>query len=66
VLWRVLALVSVRGSIGHHVIPSTHRDELLQDQVAVGAEGRDDWWRLIMGRSALPNPGSIVWTKPSV
>ena len=62
-LWRVLALVSVRGSIRYHVIPSMHRDELLQDPAAVGAEGRDDWWRLTMGRSALPNPGSIAWTE---
>jgi hypothetical protein len=55
-LWRVLALVSVRGSIRYHVIPSMHRDELLQEPAAVGAEGRDDWWRLTMGRSALPKP----------
>ena len=28
-LWRVLALVSVRGSIGYQVLPRLHRDELL-------------------------------------
>jgi hypothetical protein len=50
-LWRVLALVSVRGSIRYHVIPGMHRDELLQDPAGVGAEGRDDWWRLTTGRS---------------
>jgi hypothetical protein len=50
-LWRVLALVSVRGSIRYHVIPGMHRDELLQDPAAVSAEGREDWWRLTMGRS---------------
>jgi hypothetical protein len=52
-LWRVLALVSVRGSIRYQIIPSMHRDELLQDPATVGAEGRDDWWRLITGPSAL-------------
>ena len=56
-LWRVLALVSVRGSIGYHVIPGMHRDELLQNPATVGAEGRDDWWRLITGRSALASRG---------
>jgi hypothetical protein len=45
-LWRVLALVSVRGSIRYHVIPGLHRDPLLQDPATVGAEGREDWWRL--------------------
>jgi hypothetical protein len=56
-LWRVLALVSVRGSIRYHVIPGMHRDELLQDPATVGAAGRDDWWRLITGRSALAGRG---------
>jgi hypothetical protein len=63
-LWRVLALVSVRGSIRYHVIAGMHRDELLQDPAAVGAEGRDDWWRLTMGRSALPNPDRSRGLKP--
>jgi hypothetical protein len=62
-LWRVLALVSVRGSIRYHVIPGVHRDELLHDPATVGAEGRDDWWRLITGRSALASPGPITWTE---
>jgi hypothetical protein len=56
-LWRVLALVSVRGSIRYHVIPGLHRDELLHDPATGGAEGRDDWWRLITGRSALASRG---------
>ena len=55
-LWRVLALVSVRGSIRYHVIPGMHRDELLQDPATVGAEGRDDWWRLISG-------GREIWRR---
>jgi hypothetical protein len=48
-LWRVLALVSVRGSIRYHIIPGLHRDELLQHPSMVDAEGPDDWWRLVRG-----------------
>jgi hypothetical protein len=59
-LWRVLALVSVRGSIRYHVIPGMHRDELLQGPATVGAEDGDDWWRLITGRSALESTGPIT------
>jgi hypothetical protein len=48
-LWRVLALVSVRGSIGYVVLPGMHRDELLgQPEVPVaGATATDPaaWWR---------------------
>ena len=47
-LWRVLALVSVRGSIGYVVLPGLHRDELLgQPQVPAGVvtEGPAAWWR---------------------
>jgi len=47
-LWRVLALVSVRGSIHYVVLPGLHRDELLnrppgQDGAAADAGA---WWRL--------------------
>jgi hypothetical protein len=62
-LWRVLALVSVPGSIRYHVIPGMHRDELLQDPASVGAEGRDDWWRLTR-RSAPPIPDRSHGQKP--
>jgi hypothetical protein len=48
-LWRVLTLVSVRGSIRYHIVPGLHRDELLQHPSIVDAEGLDDWWRLISG-----------------
>ncbi|HYB15502.1 MAG TPA: hypothetical protein VEF71_08525 [Streptosporangiaceae bacterium] len=47
-LWRVLALVSVRGSIGYMVLPGTHRDELLgPPQVPAGTATQDPaaWWR---------------------
>jgi hypothetical protein len=55
-LWRMLALVSVRGSIRYHIIAGMHREELLQDPATIGLEGRDDWWRLIARRSALASP----------
>jgi hypothetical protein len=47
-LWRVLALVSVRGSIHYVVLPGLRRDELLDrppghDGAAAGA---DAWWQL--------------------
>ena len=64
-LWRVLALVSVRGSIRYHVIPDRHRDELLQDPATVAAGGRDDWWRVITGRSTPADPGPVTWTEPA-
>jgi hypothetical protein len=47
-LWRVLALVSVRGSIGYVVLPGVHRDELLgRPQVPAGVVTEDPaaWWR---------------------
>lgn len=48
-LWRVLALVSVPGSIHYVVLPGLHRDELIERSRAVaGAHAVDaaDWWRL--------------------
>ncbi|MCZ2860628.1 hypothetical protein [Blastococcus sp. VKM Ac-2987] len=49
-LWRVLALVSVRGSISFHVTPGLRRDDVLADPALLGtglpAEGAD-WWRLV-------------------
>jgi hypothetical protein len=55
-LWRVLALVSVRGSIGYVVLPGRHRDELLepprvpgraaaQDPAGATAQDPAAWWR---------------------
>lgn len=47
-LWRVLALVSVRGSIHYVVLPGLRRDILLdRPQVLDGATaGAAAWWRL--------------------
>ena len=44
-LWRVLALVSVRGSIHYVVLPGLRRDELLE-QPQVGEADAAAWWRL--------------------
>ncbi len=44
-LWRVLALVSVRGSIHYVVLPGLRRDELLE-QPQVGESYAAAWWRL--------------------
>ncbi len=62
-LWRVLALVSVRGSISYHVIPAMRRDELLQDPPTIGAKRREDWWQLTTGPSAPPIPDRCAWTE---
>jgi hypothetical protein len=47
-LWRVLALVSARGSIHYVVLPGLHRDVLLdKPQVLDGAAAdASAWWRL--------------------
>jgi hypothetical protein len=45
-LWRVLALVSVPGSIHYIVLPGLRRDELLATpQVLAGAADGAPWWR---------------------
>jgi hypothetical protein len=46
-LWRVLALVSVPGSIHYMVLPGLRRDDLLTrpHAVAGAADGRAAWWR---------------------
>jgi len=48
-LWRVLALVSVPGSIHYVVLPGLRRDELLARPhvLAGGAEETPAWWRLV-------------------
>ena len=46
-LWRVLALVSVPGSIHYVVLPGLRRDELLaRPQVLADAADAAAWWRL--------------------
>jgi hypothetical protein len=49
-LWRVLALVSVRGSIHYQILPGLRRDDLLRDpgSLSVTAPGEmHDAWRLV-------------------
>jgi len=46
----VLALVSVRGSIHHAVLPGLRRDELLRDPTladTVAPSPKRTWWRLV-------------------
>jgi hypothetical protein len=45
-LWRVLALVSVPGSIRYHVLPGLERDDLLRDPLRTPADEAGAWWRL--------------------
>lgn len=45
-LWRVLALVSVRGSIHYVVMPGLRRDALLEQPQAGAAADEAAWWRL--------------------
>lgn len=49
-LWRVLELVSVRGSIDYRVIPGRRRDEVLEDPALLERYAPDEagaWWRLL-------------------
>ncbi|HLY81878.1 MAG TPA: hypothetical protein VKQ71_02775 [Acidimicrobiales bacterium] len=47
-LWRVLALVSVPGSIHYVVLPGLHRDALLANPGVTDPGGRiGEWWRLV-------------------
>ncbi|EPJ38007.1 hypothetical protein STAFG_4936 [Streptomyces afghaniensis 772] len=51
-LWRVLALVSVPGSISFTVLPGLRRDDVLADPGLVEGVARDDapdWWRVTAG-----------------
>lgn len=43
-LWRVLALVSVPGSVHYVVLPGLRRDELLSRPQALAGDGAA-WWR---------------------
>lgn len=43
-LWRILALGSVRGSIGYRVLPGATVSDLLGGRVRVTDPGRDGWW----------------------
>lgn len=51
-LWRVLALVSVPGSIHYRVLPGLLRDDLISNPQLAPADETVTWWRL----SAAPAP----------
>lgn len=58
-LWRVLALVSVRGSVHYVVLPGLDRGTLLEEpgRLADPAENAAVWWRLAeLPRSASSPP----------
>ncbi len=52
-LWRVLALVSVPGSIGYMVLPDLRREDLLSTSPTLGAASADDEpsWALVKQKS---------------
>lgn len=51
-LWRVLALVSVPGSIRYAVRPGVHREDLVRSASRGGADAvrEDEWWLPVSGR----------------
>jgi hypothetical protein len=51
-LWRVLALVSVPGTIQYHVLPGMLREDLLSNPQLAPADESGSWWRL----TAVPAP----------
>jgi hypothetical protein len=47
-LWRVLELVSRRGSIDYRVVPGLTRDAVLADPGLLdGVDSEEAWWRLV-------------------
>lgn len=46
-LWRVLALVSCRGSIDFRVLPDLRRDVYLTDPSAVRTQEAGAWWQVV-------------------
>jgi hypothetical protein len=72
-LWRVLALVSVPGSIHYVVLPGLRRDEFLARPQALARAVADGaaWWRpaaaldLVMNRCPLPGPRENPSGSPS-
>ena len=52
-LWRVLALVSVPGSIRYHVLPGVYRDEVLDQPELAGRNLDGAWWRPAQARTAV-------------
>ena len=49
-LWRVLELVSERGSIGYRVLPGLRRDQVLADPAVLARHSSTEsgeWWRVV-------------------
>jgi hypothetical protein len=54
-LWRILSLVSTRGSIAFRVLPDLRRDDVLQQPDCVPGDGKE-WWRPVgVGRGVGPH-----------
>jgi len=49
-LWRVLELVSEKGSVGYQVLPGLRRDDVLADPGMLAADAskeHGEWWRVV-------------------
>jgi len=59
-LWRILALVSVRGSIRYWVVPGIGRDEALADPGTITDRGMPEWARIVRAepRATARRPGA--------
>jgi hypothetical protein len=53
-LWRVLALVSVPGTIHYRVLPSLRRDDLLSNPGLIPGDETGAWWRLTATPASVP------------
>jgi hypothetical protein len=65
-LWRVLALVSVRGSVGYIVLPGRHRDELLEPRVPAGAAAQDPAAAAAQDPAEAAAQDPAAWWRPAV
>jgi hypothetical protein len=53
-LWRVLALVSVPGTIHYRVLPALRRDDLLSNPWFVPGDETGAWWRPTVAPAPVP------------
>jgi hypothetical protein len=53
-LWRVLALVSVRGTNHYRVLPGLRSDDLLSNPWLISGDEIGAWWRLIAAPAPVP------------
>lgn len=53
-LWRVLALVSVPGTIHYRVLPGLGRDDLLSNPWLIPGDETGTWWRLTAAPAPVP------------